>query len=46
MSLAALNKTPDACVTLSELKSKYPNAAANIKSRAQDERTRLKCGAN
>jgi tol-pal system protein YbgF len=43
MSLAALNKTPDACVTLTELKSKYPNAAATIKSRAGEERTRLKC---
>jgi tol-pal system protein YbgF len=45
MSLGALNKAPDACVTLSELKTKYPNAAATIKARAADERTRLKCPA-
>src|SRR5262249_49674800 len=37
MSLAALNKTPDACVTLNELKSKYPNAPATVKARAADE---------
>jgi tol-pal system protein YbgF len=45
MSLAALNKTPDACVTLAELKSKYPNAAPAIKTRADDERAKLKCPA-
>ena len=43
MSLGALNKTSDACVTLNELKTKYPTAPATIKSRADDERTRLKC---
>lgn len=43
MSLAALNKTADACVTLSELKNKYPNAVPTVKSRAEDERSRLKC---
>jgi len=46
MSLGALNKTSDACVTLLELKSKYPNAAATLKARADDERTRLKCPAH
>ena len=45
MSLGALNKTPDACVTLHELKAKYPNAPAALKTRAEDERTRLKCPA-
>lgn len=45
MSLGALNKTPDACVTLHELRTKYPNAASTIKSRADDERIRLKCPA-
>lgn len=45
MSLGALNKVQDACTTLMELKSKYPSAAATIKSRADDERTRLKCPA-
>jgi tol-pal system protein YbgF len=43
MSLGAVNKTSDACVTLSELKSKYPTAVSTIKSRAEDERKRLKC---
>ncbi len=43
MSLAAMNKTADACVTLSELKNKYPNAVPTVKSRAEDERKRLKC---
>lgn len=43
LALAALNKTPDACVTLAELKSKYPNAAPAVKSRADDERAKLKC---
>jgi tol-pal system protein YbgF len=46
MSLAALNKIPDACVTLNELKTKYPNAAPTVKSRADDERSRLKCPAH
>lgn len=43
LSLAALNKPGDACVTLGELKNKYPNASATIKTRAADEFTRLKC---
>ena len=46
MSLGALNKNPDACVTLNELKTKYPNATATIKARAEDERSRLKCPAH
>ncbi len=45
MSLAALNKTADACVTLNELRNKYPNAVPTVKSRAEDERARLKCPA-
>ena len=45
MSLAALNKTADACVTLNELKNKYPHAVPTVKSRADEERTRLKCSA-
>ncbi|MFA4994343.1 MAG: tol-pal system protein YbgF [Bdellovibrionales bacterium] len=45
MALGAMNKTQDACVTLSELKSKYPNAAPAVKSRANDERAKLKCPA-
>lgn len=43
MSLGALNKPSDACVTLNELKTKYPNAVPTIKSRAEEERIRLKC---
>jgi tol-pal system protein YbgF len=43
MSLGALNKIQDACVTLNELKTKYPDAVPTIKSRAADERAKLKC---
>jgi tol-pal system protein YbgF len=46
MSLGALNKISDACVTLHELKTKYPNAAPTLKSRAEDERAKLKCPAH
>ena len=45
MSLGALNKIQDACVTLNELKTKYPDAVPTIKSRAADERAKLKCPA-
>jgi tol-pal system protein YbgF len=45
MSLAALNKIPDACVTFTELKNKYPNASPTTRSRADDERAKLKCPA-
>jgi tol-pal system protein YbgF len=43
MSLAALERTEDACITLQKLANEYPQAAANIKRRAEDERSRLKC---
>jgi tol-pal system protein YbgF len=43
MSLAALDRTEDACITLEKLTNEYPKAAANIKKRAETERTRLKC---
>ncbi|MER2519303.1 MAG: tol-pal system protein YbgF [Bdellovibrionales bacterium] len=43
LSLAAINKNPDACTVLSELKSKYPTSSASIKSRAAELRTKLKC---
>jgi len=43
MSLAQLNQVRDACATLGLLGSQYPEAAGAIKSRAQQERTRLKC---
>ena len=45
LSLIALNKNSDACTTLAELKSKYPNASTSVRSRAAEERTKLKCGA-
>ena len=45
MSLGALNKVQDACTTLTELKTKYPDAVSTIKSRAADERAKLKCPA-
>jgi len=45
MSLSALDKKSDACVTLAELKSKYPSAAATVKARADEERAKLKCPA-
>jgi len=43
MSLAALDRTEDACITLKKLSDEYPKAAANIKRRAEAERSRLKC---
>lgn len=44
MSLAAMDKTQDACATLLGLKSKYPNAPATLRSRADQEQAQLKCG--
>lgn len=46
MSLAAINKVPDACTALSELKAKYPNASPTIRSRASEESTKIKCSAH
>ncbi len=43
MSLAATNKTKDACTALGELVAKYPSAPQAIRSRATEERTKLKC---
>jgi tol-pal system protein YbgF len=43
MSLAALERTEDACITLKKLAKEYPKAPANIKKRAESERNRLKC---
>ena len=45
LSLSGLNKIADACTTLSELKNNYPHATANVRSRTDEERTKLKCGA-
>ena len=44
MSLENLNKASDACATLDSLKSKFPNAALTVRSRADEERQKLKCG--
>jgi tol-pal system protein YbgF len=46
ISLGALNKTSDACVTFNELKVKYPKVAPAIKARADEERAKLKCPAH
>src|SRR5262249_32483171 len=43
MSLGALDKTQDACTSLGELKARFPNAPANVRSRATEERAKLKC---
>ncbi|MFQ5971657.1 MAG: tol-pal system protein YbgF [Alphaproteobacteria bacterium] len=44
LSLAALDRTRDACITLAELRGKYPAAPANILRRAEREHQRLDCG--
>ena len=43
MSLAQLNQVRDACVALGQLGTQYPDAAGTVKTRAQQERARLKC---
>ena len=43
LSLANLERTEDACLTLSKLRSEYPEAPANILQRAQREFGRLSC---
>lgn len=43
MTLGALNKPKDACTALGQLAAKYPNANSNVKTRAAEERTKLKC---
>jgi tol-pal system protein YbgF len=44
MSLAGMNNAKDACVALNELKNKFPNASASVKSRAEQESKQQKCG--
>ena len=44
LSLSAINRVDDACVTLSQLTADYPNASSTIQGRADKERSRLKCG--
>lgn len=43
LSLSNLNRKNDACVAFSELTKQYPNAAQNVKRRAELERQKLKC---
>ncbi|CAK0758832.1 hypothetical protein CCP2SC5_2500001 [Azospirillaceae bacterium] len=43
LSLAALNQKNDACVAFNQLNIQYPDAAANLKKRAEQERKRLNC---
>ena len=43
LSLVNLERTEDACLTLSKLRSEYPEAPANILQRAQREYGRLSC---
>lgn len=43
MSLAQIGKQDDACASLSGLPRKFPNAAPQIKARADSERQRIGC---
>lgn len=45
MALGNLGSKEDACLTLGELKTKYPNAAPTIRTRADQERKKLACKA-
>ena len=43
MSLDRMGQKEAACSSYNELNTKYPNAAPQVKSRAQSERQRLGC---
>jgi len=43
LSLSGLKKTDDACTTLAEVTSRYPNAPASVKTRTEQEMKKLKC---
>jgi tol-pal system protein YbgF len=45
MSLARLGKNDQACTALSRLQTAFPSANDQVKRRATDERTRIKCKA-
>ena len=45
MSLARLGKNDQACTALSRLQTAFPNANDQVKKRAVEERTRIKCKA-
>jgi tol-pal system protein YbgF len=43
LSLAKLNKTPEACAAFARFQKEYPSATGALRGRVADERTRLKC---
>ncbi len=43
VALAQKNRTEDACLSLKQLKSEFPNASSTIKSRTNEEIERLNC---
>lgn len=43
MSLSALKRVEDACITLDKLIKEYPNSPSSIKQRTKTERLKLKC---
>lgn len=43
LSLSLLGRNADACAVFSELEGQFPNAAANVLQRSQQERGRLGC---
>lgn len=43
LSLGKLDKVQDACATLSSMKAKFPNTSQSLRSRADQEMSRLKC---
>jgi len=43
LSLAKLNKTPEACAAFARFQKEYPSATGALRGRVNDERQRLKC---
>jgi tol-pal system protein YbgF len=43
LSLAKLNKTPEACAAFARFQKEYPSATGALRGRVADERQRLKC---
>lgn len=44
LSLSALNNKEDACVALTQIAKDFPNGAAAVRTRAESEVRKLKCG--
>ena len=44
LSLAAMNNTADACVALQQIAKDFPSGASSVRTRADQEIKRLKCG--